>query len=201
MAERRAAGRGAGPARARRPARVREALASRARCCDSDLPDSQYLEHDLARYFPPQVVERFGHLLAEHPLRRELIATIVANDVVNSQGVTFVTRLVAETGAQPADVVRAFRIARDVTGAVARWDDIEALDGLIDPVVQNELMTGVDWLVETTSRWYLVQARRRAHRRGGRATREVAFAELVRGRSADRARDSWREEHEQHGGA
>ena len=39
-----------------------------------------------ARYFPPAVVERFGHLLAEHPLRRELIATINANDVVNSLG-------------------------------------------------------------------------------------------------------------------
>ena len=32
-----------------------------------------------------------------------------------------------------------------------------ALDGVIDPVVQNELMSGVDWLVEATSRWWLVQ--------------------------------------------
>ena len=85
------------------------------------------------------------------------LPTVKANDVVNSQGVTFVTRLMTETGAQAADVVRAFRIARDVTGAVARWADVESLDGLIDPVVQNELMTGVDWLVETTSRWWLVQ--------------------------------------------
>ena len=82
----------------------------------------------------------------------------MANDVVNSQGITFVSRMVTETGASPADVVRAFRIARDVTGAVERWADVEALDGLIDPGIQNELMTGVDWLVETTSRWYLVHA-------------------------------------------
>ena len=57
----------------------------------------------------------------EHPLRRELIATIASNDVVNSQGVTFVSRMVTETGARPSQVVRAFRIARDVTGAVERW--------------------------------------------------------------------------------
>ena len=81
-------------------------------------------------------------MLTEHPLRRELTATIVANDVVNSQGVTFVSRLVAETGATPAEVVRARLIARDVTGAADRWDDVEALDGKIDPEVQNELMTG-----------------------------------------------------------
>ena len=125
---------------------------------DSDLADAPYLERDLADYFPERIAERFDSLLTEHPLRRELTATIVANDVVNSQGVTFVSRLVAETGATPAEVVRAYRIARDVTGAADRWDDVEALDGKIDPEVQNELMTGVDRLVEATARWYLVRA-------------------------------------------
>ena len=161
---------------------------------ESDLLDSEYLERDLHRYFPAQVVERFGELMLEHPLRRELIATIAANDVVNSQGVTFVSRMMTETGAHAADVVKAFRIARDVTGAVARWADVEALDGKIDPGVQNELMTGVDWLVETTSRWYLVQA---AGRRLGEAIGEArdSFAELS-GVISQIGPDSWREEHE-----
>ena len=97
-------------------------------------------------------------MLGDHPLRRELIATIVSNDVVNSQGVTFVSRLVAETGATPAEVVRAFRIARDVVDAVPRWDAVESLDGKIDPGIQNDLMSGVDRLVESTARWYLVRA-------------------------------------------
>jgi glutamate dehydrogenase len=125
---------------------------------EADLPDSRYLEQDLAQYFPEKIVDQFRSLLGEHPLRRELIATIVSNDVVNSQGVTFVSRLVAETGATPAEVVRAFRIARDVIDAVPRWDAVEALDGKIDPEVQNGLMTAVDGLVESTARWYLVRA-------------------------------------------
>jgi glutamate dehydrogenase len=100
-----------------------------------------------------------------------------------------------ETGAQAADVVRAFRIARDVTGAVTRWADVESLDGIIDPVVQNELMTGVDWLVETTSRWWLVQE---AGARIGATVEDAsgAFAELST--VIDRVgSDAWREEHEQ----
>jgi glutamate dehydrogenase len=125
---------------------------------DADLPDSEYLEQDLARYFPEKIVDRFRGMLVDHPLRRELIATIVSNDVVNSQGVTFVSRLVAETGATPAEVVRAFRIARDVVDAVPRWDAVESLDGKIDPGIQNDLMSGVDRLVESTARWYLVRA-------------------------------------------
>jgi glutamate dehydrogenase len=160
----------------------------------SDLPDSPYLALDLERYFPPRVVERFGHLIPEHPLRRELVATMASNDVVNSQGITFVSRMVAETGSHPADVVRAFRIARDVTGAVERWAAIEALDGKIDPRVQNELMTGVDWLVETTSRWYLVRAHgvRLSDAVGGA---RAAFAELS-GVLDQIGSDVWRDEHE-----
>ena len=160
----------------------------------SDLLDSPYFTQDLRAYFPPMIVQRFGHLLEEHPLRRELIATIVANDVVNSQGVTFASRMVTETGASPADVVRAFRIARDVTGAVQRWADVEALDGVIDPGIQNELMTGVDWLVETTSRWYLVHA-------GGRQLAEAvesaqASFEELSGVIDQIGPETWREEHE-----
>ena len=90
---------------------------------------------------------------------------------MNSQGITFVSRMATETGARASEVVRAFRIARDVTGAVERWADVESLDGRIDPGVQNELMTGVDWLVETTSRWYLVQRDRPAPRGRDRASR------------------------------
>src|SRR5262249_55179572 len=113
---------------------------------ESALPDSDYLEADLTRYFPPKIVDRFGPLLAEHPLRREIIATMASNDVVNSQGITFVSRMVIETGAHRADVVRAFRTARDVTGAVARWDEIERLGGRGVPPLQKELPSRVDGL-------------------------------------------------------
>jgi glutamate dehydrogenase len=158
------------------------------------LPDTPYLVRDLERYFPAAIVARFGHLLEDHPLKREIIAMLAATDVVNSQGITFVSRMQVETGASGADVVRAFRIARDVTGAIARWDDVEALDGVIEPELQIDLLNGVDWLVESTSRWYLVQA----------AGQRIADAiESARDRFAELADvldqigpDAWREEHE-----
>jgi glutamate dehydrogenase len=120
----------------------------------SDFIDEPWLERDLRDYFPPAVVERFGHLLAEHPLRRELICMVNSNAVVNSLGPTFISQLVAERGVRPADIVRAFRIAREVTGADARWEAVEQLQGA-DRAAQLELMGGLDSLVETTTRWYL----------------------------------------------
>ena len=125
---------------------------------ESDLPEWPTFEADLPDYFPGPVVERYPDLIPLHPLRRELIATMVANEVVNSLGITFVSRLTAETGKDPADVVRAYRIAREVTGAEDRWDAIEALVGTVEPALQSELMSGVDWLVEAIARWYIAHA-------------------------------------------
>jgi glutamate dehydrogenase len=116
--------------------------------------DDPWLERDLHGYFPPAVIERCSHLLAEHPLRRQLLCMASSNSVVNALGPTFVSQVVAERGCDPADVVRAYRIARAVTGAAARWDAVERLEG-IEPEIQAELMAGVDAVVDSATRWYL----------------------------------------------
>src|SRR5258708_33172465 len=47
---------------------------------DSDLPDAPQPLPCLRGYFPPLLVERFPRAIAAHRLRREIIATVVAND-------------------------------------------------------------------------------------------------------------------------
>jgi glutamate dehydrogenase len=122
---------------------------------DSDLPEATFFEDLLANYFPLPIVKRFGSLIPEHPLRRQLVATIVANEVLNSQGITFVARLETETGKGSPEIVRAYRTARGVAGASDRWRDIEHLAGTIDADVVNELLSGVDDLVEDLTRWFI----------------------------------------------
>jgi len=153
MTERRRAGRGMQrPELAILVAYAKRDLARALRA--SALPDDPWLERDLRGYFPAAAVERFGHHLEAHPLRRRLVAMVNANLVVNSLGPAFVSQLEAERGAEPAEVVRAHRIAREVTGAPERWDAIEALTE-VAPEVQVRLMAGADRLVETVTRWYL----------------------------------------------
>jgi glutamate dehydrogenase len=121
----------------------------------SSLPDDPYLHGDLAAYFPQDVVSRFPSYVQRHPLRREIITTIITNDVINSMGISFVPRMVAETGASADEVARAFLVAREVSAARSRWDDVEALDAVVPGDVQAALMRGVDSMVEQLARWYL----------------------------------------------
>jgi glutamate dehydrogenase len=123
----------------------------------SGFADDPWLERDLRSYFPRAVVDRCGHLLAEHPLRTQLICMLNANLVVNALGPTFVSQLVAERSADVAEVVRAFRIAVEATRADEPWEAIENLED-VDRATQMQLLGGVDALVETTSRWYLTCA-------------------------------------------
>jgi glutamate dehydrogenase len=124
---------------------------------DSDLPESAFFESLLIGYFPRQIAERFEPLILAHPLRRQLVSTIVANEMLNSQGATFVSRLEVETGAGAAEIVRAYRTARGVVGASARWRDVETLAGSLDAEVLRRLLAGVDGLVETITRWFIAR--------------------------------------------
>jgi glutamate dehydrogenase len=124
----------------------------------SALPEDPHFARDLRSYFPRAVVERFGELIDEHPLRRELVATIVANDVVNALGPTAVSGLARELGCDAAQVVRAYRIAREVCGATQRWLEVEGTEADVSHDVIWRLMAGVDELVGDLTRWYLLHA-------------------------------------------
>jgi len=149
----------------------------RATLLRSDVPDGLEFADDLMEYFPEPIVKRFSHLAAEHPLRREIIATRVANRVVNFEGITFVSRLGIETGASPAEVVRAYQAALILTGAEERWQAVEDLDASVGPQVRGELMSGVDQLVEELTRWYLRQPQVLAAQASGPS--RVAFEGLA----------------------
>jgi glutamate dehydrogenase len=109
---------------------------------DSDLPDDNHLAHDLIRYFPPPLPERFGRHLRGHRLRREIIATVVANQLVDRAGTTFAFRLAEETGASASILARGFAVAREVLDMRSFWSSVEDLDN------QDPAATQLDMLVE-----------------------------------------------------
>ncbi len=124
----------------------------------SELPDQPALRAALVAYFPSGLTERFPRLLDGHRLRRELIASVVANDVVNRMGPTFVTRLAGDTGAPPPAIAAGYWIARSVIDAPARWAALEGADANPPAQVLLAVAPVIADLIEALTRDYLRRA-------------------------------------------
>jgi glutamate dehydrogenase len=121
----------------------------------SDLPDLPELAADLREYFPPALRERFAAQIAAHPLKREITATVVTNDLVNRAGLTFIHDMRARTGHEAPDIARSYRIVRDVFGLPALWAQIEALDNRVAAPVQIQMLLEIAGLIEHVAGWLL----------------------------------------------
>ncbi|MEO6858253.1 MAG: NAD-glutamate dehydrogenase [Solirubrobacteraceae bacterium] len=126
---------------------------------ESDVPEDPYLGHDLERYFPDPLPGRYREQMQGHRLRREIIATVIANQLVDRGGTTFVFRLAEETGAEVPLLARAYAVAREVFDMRSFWNAVEELDNRIDAGTQLAMLIEGRRLVERASRW-LVRAYR-----------------------------------------
>ncbi len=126
-----------------------------ARLRDSDVPEDVYLGEDLVRYFPEPMRERYAANIGEHRLRREIIATSVANSLVNRTGPSFVHWLSEETGRNAGDIARAYAASRQVFDMRGFWSEIEALDNAVATTVQIEMLAIAHRLVEHGCLWFL----------------------------------------------
>ncbi len=99
--------------------------------------------------------EQFPDALAKHRLRREIIATQLANSIVNRGGPAVVVRLADQTGAAPGVIVKAFAAVRDSYEMPERNERINALDGKVASEVQLKLYAAIQDLLLDRMVWFL----------------------------------------------
>ena len=124
---------------------------------DSPLVDGAEHLDDLLAYFPAPLRERYAERIDQHPLRREIIATGLANHVLNRMGATFLMRITEATGATLPEAVRAYITARDLYGLRSLWHEIDALAGAVAAAEQQRLLHTLCELQERATRWLLRQ--------------------------------------------
>jgi glutamate dehydrogenase len=122
----------------------------------STAPDDAGFEEVLVRYFPSALAEFPGEI-GKHRLHREIIATVLANDIVNMAGPSFASRLTKSAGVDTAGFVLAFAAARTLFGIKALWDDVSALDNQIPAAAQLTLYQELARFTRHQTYW---QARR-----------------------------------------
>jgi len=124
---------------------------------DSDVPEDPWLSQELQRYFPKPLQDKYSSYMGGHRLKREIIATQVTNSMVNRMGASFTLRMHEDTGANAAEVARAFTIAREIFRARDFWNRIEALDNKVDSSAQINATLEMWNLMRQSTRWLLNQ--------------------------------------------
>ena len=125
------------------------------RLSDTGLIDDPQLARAIETAFPASLVKRYPEALYQHRLRREIVATQLANDVVNFMGITFVTRMQAATDSTAEQVLRAYVATKDILQIEIIWEGIEALDNRVDAGLQIDMMRSLMRLVRHFTRWLL----------------------------------------------
>ena len=122
---------------------------------DSPIIEDEYLARELNTAFPRSLVEQFPEETGRHRLRKEIIATQIANGLIDMMGITYVYRLHQTTGCTAPEVARAFSVSRDVFNMPRYWEMIESLDHKISCELQHKMMLALIKLVRRASRWFI----------------------------------------------
>jgi glutamate dehydrogenase len=125
----------------------------------SKVLDDHYFFKTLKGYFPAALGE-FEPQMQRHRLRREIIATVLANDIVNMADPTFPMRLKSASGADTASLVKNFEAARRILRIDEAWAATGALDGKVPARGQLKLYQGLASMLRRQTYWL---ARREIH--------------------------------------
>ncbi|MBQ4838681.1 MULTISPECIES: NAD-glutamate dehydrogenase [Pseudoalteromonas] len=120
-----------------------------------EITENPYYRQLLVNSFPVPLRDRFNAAMDEHPLRKEIIATKLANNIVNDMGLNFMIRMHEETGATEAEIALCYSIACATFQMSETWAEISALDNKIPSAVQTEMLYQLRRTVRRVTRWFL----------------------------------------------
>lgn len=105
----------------------------------SNLVDNPLLTPVVVSYFPKYLQDNYLDYIPKHFLAKEIIATRLANFIVNYMDISFVSRFKDEFSINIDTLVAAFWSSYQLLNAREIFDEINSLDNLIDADIQVEL--------------------------------------------------------------
>jgi len=162
--------------------------------------DDSYLAKAVEGAFPPRLLDEYSEEVYGHDLRREILATQIANDLINRVGVGFIGRLASSTGSAVPEIAAAYVTVRDIFGLTEQWRAVEALDHVVESEVQTAIMSELVRLARRACRWLLRNRRHAldptqaiAEFKPGVAELESALPGLLAGAAAEQVRGRYQQ--------
>jgi glutamate dehydrogenase len=125
------------------------------------LTDDPYMAQAVESAFPEVLRKKFKDQIYDHRLRMEIVATQIANDMVNHMGISFCHRLIETTGSSFIDIAKAYVTTRDIYRMHDYFAEVEALDFKVEASLQFELINRIMRRMRRGTRWFL--RNRRGH--------------------------------------
>lgn len=128
---------------------------------NSDIPGSKAMEERLFRYFPDKLSDKYEEEILNHRLRDEIVATTLANGIVNRMGPDFIRDRMDRCGVSSAAVAKGYIITREAFKLRELWNGIEALDGKVPAMVQIKALHETTRMTERAVTWFLTRIGRK----------------------------------------
>jgi glutamate dehydrogenase len=125
----------------------------------SHAPDDAFFHRTLVDYFPGPLA-KFEKDMERHRLRREIISTVLSNQIVNMCGPTFPERLRLSAQCDTSALVLAFEAARQIFRLDQAWDQVSALDLKIPAEAQTKLYQEISTVLRRQTFWLARRAAR-----------------------------------------
>ncbi|MDD9335084.1 MAG: NAD-glutamate dehydrogenase [Rickettsiaceae bacterium] len=115
----------------------------------------KYFESYLINYFPKLMQEKFREEILAHPLKHEIIRTVVTNKIVNQLGGPSLNLIKRETQAALCDIVRSYTIICEIFDLDNLWAIVESLASNIDHKVKIDMFTELAKIMRRGISWFL----------------------------------------------
>ena len=121
----------------------------------STLIDEAFAQQYLYKYFPKSFVGAYEHEISHHPLRREIIATVMADIIINLQGSTFIATYKENHKDKFLLKIKAYLVTNELFGANDVRYEIYRNDLVMDIKKQYKLLGEIERTLIFSIRWML----------------------------------------------
>jgi len=122
---------------------------------ESKLIDESFANQFLFKYFPKSFLAAYEHEIVHHPLRREIIATVMADNIINLQGATFIADYNRRGQESFLLKIKSYLITNQLFDANDIRFEIYRNDLKMDIKQQYKLLDDIERTLGFSTRWML----------------------------------------------
>ena len=122
---------------------------------ESPIVSLAFSERYFLSYFPKILSRDYAASLNLHSLKKEIIATVISNKLVNQAGATFAHSIERATGCKPWEAVRAYMIVENLLQADEFRKMVHSLDNTISAKDQNRYLLQMEDIIAREVMWML----------------------------------------------